>query len=83
MLTFVLPGLWVLAMVVFLLLPESMFHRSRLKGVYSPKVMTLMRITFISLVNSGPRVDDLPDRAVGGPELHRPVDRADWASRWR
>jgi hypothetical protein len=51
-LTFVLPGLWVLAIVGFLLLPESKFHRSRLKGVYSPKAMTLMRITFISLVNS-------------------------------
>jgi hypothetical protein len=52
-LMFVLPGLWVLAMIIFLLLPESKFHRSRLKGVYSPKMMTLMRITFISLVNSG------------------------------
>ena len=42
-----------LAMVVFLLLPESKYHRSRLEGVYSPKAMTLMRITFITLVNSG------------------------------
>jgi len=52
-LMFVLPSLWALAMIVFLLLPESKYHRSRLKGVYSPKTMTLMRITFISLVNSG------------------------------
>jgi fatty acid desaturase len=52
-LMFVMPGLWALVMVVFLLLPKSRFHRSRLKGVYSPKTMTLMRITFISLVNSG------------------------------
>ena len=52
-LTFVLPALWAVATIVFLLLPESKFHRSRLKGVYSPKTMTLMRITFISLVNSG------------------------------
>jgi fatty acid desaturase len=52
-LVYVLPGLWALAMVVFLILPESKFHRSRLKGVYSPKTMTLMRITFISLVNGG------------------------------
>jgi fatty acid desaturase len=51
-LMFVLPSLWVLVMVVFLVLPESKFHRSRLAGVYSPKSMTLMRITFISLVNS-------------------------------
>jgi fatty acid desaturase len=52
-LMFVLPGLWVLVMVVFVLLPASKFHRSRLDGVYSPKTMTLMRITFMSLVNSG------------------------------
>jgi hypothetical protein len=52
-LTYVLPGLWLVAMAVFALLPESMYHRSRLEGVYSPKAMTLMRITFISLVNAG------------------------------
>jgi hypothetical protein len=52
-LTYVLPGLWLLAMVLFAALPESMYHRSRLEGVYSPKAMTLMRVTFISLVNAG------------------------------
>jgi hypothetical protein len=51
-LMFVLPSLWAISMIVFLLLPESKYHRSRLAGVYSPKAMTLMRITFISLVNS-------------------------------
>jgi hypothetical protein len=51
-LVFVLPGLWVLAMLVFLFLPKSMYHRSRLAGLYSPKAMTLMRVTFISLINS-------------------------------
>jgi fatty acid desaturase len=52
-LTYILPGLWLVAMVLFAVLPESMYHRSRLQGVYSPKVMTLMRVTFISLVNAG------------------------------
>jgi hypothetical protein len=51
-LMFVLPGLWVLVIAVFAFLPESSYHRSRLEGVYSPRVMTLMRVTFISLVNA-------------------------------
>lgn len=51
-LTFVLPGLWAMAMIVFAALPASMYHQSRLPGVYSPRTMTLMRITFISLVNA-------------------------------
>lgn len=52
-LTYVLPGLWVAMMVTYCLLPERFFHRSRLAGLYSPRVMTLMRITFVSLVNAG------------------------------
>jgi hypothetical protein len=51
-LVYVLPGLWLVAMAVFALLPESAYHRSRLEGLYSSKVMTLMRVTFISLVNA-------------------------------
>lgn|SRR5262245_41311077 len=52
-LTYVLPALWAAAMVVFLLLPDSRYHHSRLTGLYSAKSMTLMRVTFISLVNAG------------------------------
>jgi len=52
-LTYVLPAMWLIAMVVFLLLPDSKYHRGRLEGVYSAKGMTLMRLTFISLVNAG------------------------------
>ncbi|HEX3149414.1 MAG TPA: hypothetical protein VHR66_15175 [Gemmataceae bacterium] len=53
LLTFALPGLWLVAMIVFAALPASSFHRSRLTSIYSAKTMTLMRITFISLVNAG------------------------------
>jgi len=53
MLTFVLPILWLSAMLTFWILPDSKFHRGKLEGVYSPKTMTLMRITFVSLVNAG------------------------------
>ena len=52
-LTYVLPAMWAVAMVVFLIQPESKYHRGRLDGVYSTKTLTLMRITFISLVNAG------------------------------
>jgi fatty acid desaturase len=52
-LTYVLPALWLAAMLIFWLLPESKYHRGRLEGVYSTKTMTLMRVTFISLVNAG------------------------------
>jgi fatty acid desaturase len=52
-LTFVLPALWLIAFAVFWILPESKYHRGRLEGVYSPKTMTLMRLTFVSLVNAG------------------------------
>ena len=38
-------------MGVFVALPDSKYHRGTLEGVYSAKTMTLMRITFISLVN--------------------------------
>ena len=51
-LTFVLPSVWLVAMFVFAAQPASMYHRSRLEGVYSPKTMTLMRITFIALLNA-------------------------------
>jgi hypothetical protein len=52
-LIFGLPSLWLIAMLIFWLLPDSKYHRGKLEGVYSAKTMTLMRITFISLVNSG------------------------------
>ena len=51
-LAYVLPALWAVAFIVFLVLPDSKFHRGRLEGVYSVKALTLMRITFISLVNA-------------------------------
>ena len=41
------------AMTVFVLLPVNRFHRGRLTAVYSPKSMTLMRITFITVINCG------------------------------
>lgn len=46
------PTLWLVAMAVFASLPHSKYHRGTLPGVYSSKTMTLMRITFISLVNA-------------------------------
>src|SRR5262245_22116510 len=52
-LTYVLPAIWVMVMSVFFVLPESKYHRGRLPGLYSTKTMTLMRVTFISLVNAG------------------------------
>jgi hypothetical protein len=45
--------MWGVAMLVFLSLPSSKYHRGKLDGVYSAKSMTLMRITFITLVNCG------------------------------
>lgn len=47
------PILWLIAMGVFAALPERCYHRGTLPGVYSAKTMTLMRITFITLVNCG------------------------------
>ncbi len=52
-LTYVLPSAWLIAFLIFWLLPDSKFHRGKLHGVYSPKIMTLMRLTFVSLVNAG------------------------------
>lgn len=52
-LTFVLPSLWLVTFLIFWMLPESKYHRGKLIGVYSPKTMTLMRLTFVSLVNAG------------------------------
>jgi hypothetical protein len=52
-LTYVLPLLFLITYLVFWMLPASCFHRGRLLGVYSPKTMTLMRLTFVSLVNAG------------------------------
>ena len=52
-LTYVLPSLWLVAFLVFWMLPESKYHRGKLEGVYSPKTMTLMRLTFASLINAG------------------------------
>jgi fatty acid desaturase len=42
--------LWGLAMLAYLRLPESSFHQSRLHAVIPQKTMTLLRITFITLV---------------------------------
>ncbi len=47
------PGMWLVACTIFLLLPGRLFHRSRLEYVYSPRVRTLMQITFITLLNLG------------------------------
>jgi hypothetical protein len=51
-LTYIPVGLWVLVMGIFVALPDSKYHRGRMEGVYSAKTMTLMRITFITLVNT-------------------------------
>jgi fatty acid desaturase len=45
--------LYVAAMVVFALLPASKFHQSRLHPVISQKVMSLLRITFLTLTFCG------------------------------
>lgn len=47
------PAMWVLACAIFLVLPNRMFHHSRLQPVYSPRVRTLMQITFITFLNLG------------------------------
>lgn len=52
-LTFVLPGLWLAMVMVYTVLPGRYYHRGTLEGVYSARTMTLMRITFVSLVNAG------------------------------
>jgi len=43
-------GLWVLALVRFATLPMSAYHQSRLHPAISQKVMTLLRISFLTLV---------------------------------
>jgi hypothetical protein len=53
LLCYVPPVMWGVAMLVFLVLPNSKYHRGKLAGVYSTKSLTLMRITFITLVNCG------------------------------
>ena len=47
------PAMWALAMLVFWRLPDDKFYRGKLPSLYSPKTMTLMRCTFITLVNCG------------------------------
>lgn len=47
----VIPALmWVAIMIFYLLLPENMFHQSRVHPVISMRAMTLMRVTYISIV---------------------------------
>ncbi|MFQ3593812.1 MAG: fatty acid desaturase [Gemmataceae bacterium] len=47
----VIPGmLYVLALLTYLLIPASSFHLSRLHPVISQRTMTLLRITFLTLV---------------------------------
>ena len=53
LLTIVPPVMWLVAMATFALLPQSKYYRGLLSAPYSPKAMTLMRITFITLVNCG------------------------------
>jgi fatty acid desaturase len=43
-------AMWLVAMVFYSFLPESSYHQSRLHPVISQKVMTLLRITFLTLV---------------------------------
>jgi fatty acid desaturase len=43
-------ALWAVAMTAFALLPASQFHQSRLHPVISQKVMTLFRISYITLL---------------------------------
>jgi fatty acid desaturase len=51
LLTWVPLVMWIGAMVLFGLLPADKYYRGKLPTVYSPKTMTLMRITFITIVN--------------------------------
>ncbi len=53
LLTFVPLGMWVLMMSIFLALPARYYHHSTIKPAYSAKTMTLMRITYITLLNCG------------------------------
>jgi fatty acid desaturase len=50
----VVPGLcWALVMGVYVKLPASKFHQSRVHPVISQRRMTLLRVTFITLVFNG------------------------------
>src|SRR5262249_45656224 len=44
--------LWAAAMVAFSLIPASQFHQSRLHPVISQRAMSLLRITFLTLLFS-------------------------------
>jgi fatty acid desaturase len=43
-------ALWLAAMLFFSMIPESMYHQSRVHPVISMRAMSLMRVTFITLV---------------------------------
>ncbi len=45
-------ALWAAAMTFFALIPDSLYHQSRVHPVISMRAMTLMRVTYISLVFS-------------------------------
>ena len=79
-LTFVLPGLWVLVMVVFLVAARiEVPPRPARQGLFAQDDDAhAHHVHFAG--ERRPRLDDVLDRSVGGPELHRPVDRADGAS---
>ncbi|MBI3409178.1 MAG: fatty acid desaturase [Planctomycetes bacterium] len=47
------PLMWAAMMVFYAFLPENMFHQSRVHPVISMRAMTLMRVTYISLVFNG------------------------------
>jgi fatty acid desaturase len=46
-------ALWLGIMIFFAVLPDAMYHQSRVHPVISMRAMTLMRVTFISLVFNG------------------------------
>jgi fatty acid desaturase len=47
------PAMWLITCVLFLVLPSRFFFDSKIETVYSPRLRTLMQITFITLVNLG------------------------------
>lgn len=46
-------GMWVVAMAAFVALPRSQYHQSRLHPVISQKAMTLMRISYLTVLFCG------------------------------
>ncbi len=46
-------ALWAVAMVAFVALPATQYHQSRLHPVISQKMMTLMRITYLTVLFTG------------------------------